>query len=45
MAEKIMNVNTNINNIIMLRLHNYVFLQKLNKVGSNPRLGCAKVSQ
>ena len=29
----------------MLRLHNYVFLQKLNKVGSNPRLGCAKVSK
>ena len=44
MAEKLTKVKININNINMLRLHNYVFLQKLNKVGSNPRLGCAKVS-
>jgi len=44
MAEKIMNVKININNINMLSLHNYGFLQKLNELGSNARLSCAKVS-
>ena len=40
-----MNVKININNINMLSLHNYGFLQKLNELGSNARLSCAKVSQ
>ena len=44
MAEKITNVKININNIMMLPLRDYVFLQKLKEGGSNARLSCAKLS-